>query len=492
MSPAAQDLTWLQSIIENISDVIAIVDVNGQPTYVSPSVERILGYEPDEFLRVPFLHRVHPQDRARLSTDMKQLARRGACAAVEYRIEHANRSWRLMEVVARNLLDHPQIEGVVLSMRDITERKRMEQEVAQLYRLTSLGRLAAQVAHEFNNVLMGIQPMVDILRKRAGHEAWALKAIDSIHASIGRGKRITTDILRYARPAQLSAHPVRVEDVIRQAEQELRPMLQRENITLDVHWSQPAFVHADPAQLAQVLINLALNARDAMPAGGMLEISATLAHAGDLGSVQRFIHFRVRDTGEGISSEHLPYIFEPLFTTKRTGTGLGLSVVHQIVAAHGGRISVESTPGSGATFDVFIPAATQSESAEDPKAGEERLDSMRILLVDDDDLVTEALQISLEEEGMMVRVVTRGAEVVSAIESFHPDLILLDLTLPDADGRTLYARIAERFDIPVIFSTGHAAELDVASLLDQPRTAFLMKPYTTDELLATIRGMLPR
>jgi two-component system cell cycle sensor histidine kinase/response regulator CckA len=409
----------------------------------------------------------------------------------EYRFQHANRSWRVLEVVGTNLLHDGRIDGLVVRLRDITERRRLEQELAQLHRLTSLGRLSAQVAHEFNNVLMGIQPAVDVMRRRMADQPELLPLLEAINVSISRGKRITTDVLKFGRPAQLTSTPVRPADLLSKVVDELRPML-NENVRVNLALSDTPLMLADPAQLSQVFMNLALNARDAMPSGGTLTIRASLAHGSESGSPQPFIHFAVSDTGTGIPDEDLSWIFEPLFTTKKTGTGLGLSVVYQIVTLHGGRISVESQRGKGTTFDILIPAMAAGETPADEAEAVEpsRPECQRILIVDDEELVALGLRVSLEGHGFDVEVVGTGAEVMAAIDRFKPDVVVLDLSLPDADGREVYAEISSRFAVPVLFSSGHAAEWEIGKLLTAPGTGFLMKPYSTDELLATIRTLV--
>jgi CheY-like chemotaxis protein len=248
--------------------------------------------------------------------------------------------------------------------------------------------------------------------------------------------------------------------------------------------------------LSQVLINLALNARDAMLAsGGTLTLGLSPGQPHEL--QQRFIHFTVTDTGEGIASENLPHIFEPLFSTKKIGTGLGLSVVFQIVAAHGGHISVESEPGMGSTFHLFIPSAVGSGSREEPEVSSEEteptkelLETLRVLLVEDDEAVACGLQWLLEAYGVDVHVVGKGADVLPAMFKLRPDVIVLDLNLPDEDGGKVYERIAAQSRVPVIFSSGHAFEREIRELLNNPRVAFLMKPYSAEELLRTIHQVL--
>jgi PAS domain S-box-containing protein len=485
---------YFRALTDHVSDVIAIISSEHVLTYISPSVHRVLGLAPEELLGKVTWATIHPEDRERLSAALMNMARGHEFHPAEYRFQHTNGTWRTLEVVATNLLEHRHIRGLVLNLHDITERKRMEQELAQLHRLTSLGRLSAQVAHEFNNVMMGIQPIIEMIRRRATDDPMLLRFTDVIASSIRRGKRITTDILRFGKPAQLALRAVDVDDLLHQAADEIRPMLgERINLQLSPA-ATPMHVSADPAQLAQVLINLALNARDAMEAhGGTLTLEARPAREGEIADPAAFVHFTIADTGAGIASEDLPYIFEPLFTTKQRGTGLGLSVVFQIVTGHRGRISVDSEPGKGTTFHLFIPAISVSTREDETSAGEEIATpqrTVRVLIVEDEEAVAIGLRWSLEAEGMQVHVVGKGADALPAIAAFRPDVMVLDLSLPDEDGRAVYQRISAASPLPVIFSSGHASEADVQKLVESSRTAFLMKPYAIEELLAAIHRLV--
>ncbi len=489
--PIEEREEYFRALTENVSDVIAILQPDGRATYVSSSVTRILGYEPQELIGHAHFALIHDEDRARVVAAFARLATgSGPLISEIYRLRRNDGKWRVVESAGTNLLDHPQIRGLVVNTRDVTERKLLEQDVEQLNRLTSIGRLAAQIAHEFNNVLMGIQPLTKLIRRQAGQDPQYLRIADLVTASIARGKRITTDVLRFGRPAQPTLRAVDAVELASQAAEEIRSMLPA-NITLHVDAGDvPMFVQADRAQISQVLINLALNARDAMPKGGALTIGVRPGEHSD--RRHRFIEFTVTDTGEGIAKDDLPYIFEPLFTTKQSGTGLGLSVVFQIVAAHRGHVTVESEPGKGSTFLLYIPSIAEEAQAVAPaieQPAPER--QLHVLLVEDDEAVAAGLQWSLEDEGVTVHVVETGAAVLPAVESFRPDVIVLDLNLPDDDGRSVYRRVAARFDVPVIFSSGHAREHDIETLVDGRRAAFLMKPYTTQELLRTIGEIVP-
>jgi two-component system, cell cycle sensor histidine kinase and response regulator CckA len=480
---------YFRALTDHLSDVIAIINSDGVLTYVSPSVERVLGHPPEDLLARTGWANVHPSDAERFSAAVSALARHGKFEPSEYRFQHRGGSWRTLEVIASNLFEHPQIHGLVLILHDITDRKRMEQELGQLHRLTSLGRLSAQVAHEFNNVMMGIQPIVEAIRRRAQNDATLIRFTDIINASLKRGKTVTTDILRFGRPAQVAPRSVAVQELIGQAADEIRPVL-GEKIKLELSTPDaPLPVRADSAQLTQVLINLALNGRDAMDGrGGTLTLEARPARDGEIAHAEQFVHVAVSDTGSGIASEDLPYIFEPLFTTKQRGTGLGLSVVFQIVAAHEGHISVDSEPGAGTTFHLFIPNAPGTPAEDEAATAHRRRrpQSPRLLLVEDEEAVATGLRWSLEAAGIEVRVVATGAEVMPALAEFRPDVMVLDLSLPDEDGRSVYRRVSAAFPIPVIFSSGHASEADIAQLMQPSRTAFLMKPYATEELLETV------
>ena len=485
---------YFRALTEHLSDVVAIVSRDHVLTYISPSCARVLGYAAEELLGKVAWATIHPDDAPAFFAALAALAGGGAFECTETRIQHKHGNWRTFEIEATNLLDHPQIRGLVLNLRDVTDRKRMERELEQLNRLTSLGRLAAQVAHEFNNVMMGIQPMVEAIRRRAANDETVLRFTDVISTSIQRGKRITTDILRFSRPAQLAVRAVNARDLVQQAADEIRPLL-GEHVKLELSIPDPRLnVCADPAQLTQALINLALNARDAIDAGGgVVNLEARPAREGEIDSAGAFVHIAVSDTGSGIAANDLPYVFEPLFTTKHRGTGLGLSVVFQIVAAHRGRICVDSEPGKGTTFHLFLPAISgecEGDEAGSETASRNRPRSLRVLIVDDEEPIATGLRLSLEAAGIDVHTVGTGAEVLPAIAAFNPGVVVLDLSLPDDDGRAVYEHIAERSPVPVIFSSGHASESEIAKLIVPSRTAFLIKPYATEELLDAIQRLL--
>lgn len=256
------------------------------------------------------------------------------------------------------------------SFQDITDRMAAAEalrlsgkQLERANRLASLGRLAATIAHEFNNVLMGIQPFADVIARTAGSQENLVKAAGHITSSVKRGKRITQEILRFSQPAQPVLQPVSLQSWLRELEVEVRPLLPGE-ITLVVDAGpSPVEVLGDPSQLQQVFVNLLLNAKDAMPNGGRLAVSAMVDSDdavypfGYVEQPSRFVRLVVSDTGGGMSSETMEHIFEPLFTTKQTGTGLGLAVTHQVVRGHGGEIFVESEEGHGTSFHLFLPRA---------------------------------------------------------------------------------------------------------------------------------------
>ncbi|HEV7766072.1 MAG TPA: ATP-binding protein, partial [Thermoanaerobaculia bacterium] len=382
----------------------------------------------------------------------------------------------------------------VSAMRLATEEgKKLEAKLEQAHRLSSLGRLAATVAHEFNNVLMGISPFVEVLR-RSPQQDRIDAALGHIGTSVKRGRRITEDILRFTQPAEPVRASVDVNECVFNVVTEMRPLLP-EKIAFHVD-CDPLRIEADPNQMHQIITNLVLNARDAMPDGGTITITARHESAdarfsfGVVDDPSRHAHLIVRDTGSGMSEATLRHAFEPLFTTKKSGTGLGLAVTHQVVLRHGGEIFIESQEGEGTTFHLFLPLLMENVpvSIAEP-AGEHpaELDSLKILLVEDDFAVATGLTAVLEIEGFMVQLAPTGQAALYSLSVSLPDVVMLDVGLPDMEGTAVYARIASLYpDLPVIFSTGHGDRSQLEEVLARPNVTYLLKPYELETLLDAI------
>jgi len=487
---------YFRSIIENASDIIAIVGRDGHIRYGSPSVERVLGYARKVLAGIATLDLIHPDDAAVTVAFLAcQLADPAAVQTIELRARHQDGTWRSLEVVATNLVNRGRTTAVVINARDITERKLLEAQLIQANRLGGLGRLAATVAHEFNNVLMGMQPFAELMQRPDATPKIISRGAWHISNSIQRGRRIVLDILRFSQPHLPVTATVNLAEWWESFAPEAEAVLGNMIYVVSTIPSAGLHVIVDKSQLSQVLANLVANARDAMPGGGTLTICANEPPAdakfsfGVVPHPEHFIQLSVGDTGHGMSPEVMDRIFEPLYTTRQTGgTGLGLAVALQMLTQGGGYIFAESKVKLGSTFHLFLPKAAPPETANAaPSAPARKPAAGRLLIVDDEASIADGLAALLAHDGIEVEAVTSGLLAAEAIARFHPDFVLLDFGLPDMDGSEVYRRIREMDrSLAVIFATGHGDRRILHDRLHDPRTRFLQKPFEIAQLLDTM------
>jgi PAS domain S-box-containing protein len=501
------DLTrYLDLILQSTDEGLCVVDPLGKVTLVNRSAGRILGYEPEELigrhLHTTIHHtrddgRPYPEDECQVFRTVRSARTVRSTEELYWRKDGSSFP---ADTACSPIFEGDTVSGAVVTFTDIAQRRALESQLEKANRVSSLGRLTATIAHEFNNVLMGIQPFAEVVARSAGANQKMVEAATHIGNSIKRGKRITQEILRFTQPAQPVLTPVPLAAWLQSLECEARPLLHA-GITLEVRDASPVDhqMLGDASQLQQVFVNLILNARDALPRGGRIAISAavddddTVYPFGFLEQPSRYVRLTVSDTGSGMSKETMQRIFEPLFTTKANGTGLGLAVTHQVVKRHGGEIFVESQEGTGTSFHLFIPSANDGQLQAAPAAEPLRKPSkrIRILLVEDDSSVSAGLVSILELEGFAVDVADRGATAIEAATRLAPDAIVLDVGLPDMSGIDVYHRIAATFpDLPVIFSTGEGDRSRLEKALERKNVSYLLKPYGIDVLLDRLSRVL--
>jgi len=340
------------------------------------------------------------------------------------------------------------------------------------------------MAHEFNNVLMGIQPFAELLR-RVTQVPLVQEATTHIVQSVHRGKKITDEVVRFTRQIEPAFKPVEVLQWLRDFHAEAVALV---GDTLQVELSlpsEPLHLHGDRSQLNQVLANLVINARDASAPGSRIVIAATPGAAPLTGD--RVVDVTVRDFGCGMDAATVDRIFEPMFTTKKHGTGLGLAISTQGVRAHAGTIHVESEPGAGTTFHILLPlrqAGTEDGRAQEPPPGAM---SARVLIVEDDPSVAEGISMLLACEGIESSVVSTGLGAFAAIERTPPELVFLDIGLPDISGVEVFQQIHDRWPhLPVVLMTGHYSPKELQSILSLPHTAFVQKPFGQDDIMKVL------
>lgn len=499
-----------RALIEQSSDLVVTCDATGTVTYVSPSVESALGYTTAELSGLPLFEFAHPDDREAIESILVQVLRTptGAQRAAA-RFRHKDGRFLVFDGLGRNLLDNPAVRAIVIHARDITEQRRLEERLQQADRLDSIGRLAGGVAHDLNNILTVVLGYVEFIREDvAGGAPPSGDDLREIESAGGRARELVTQLLAFARRQVIAPRPEDLNAIVTRSELLLRRAL-GEDVTL-VLALDPALwpVLVDPPQMEQVLLNLAINARDAMSAGGTLSIATAnivrtpeqvAAHGGLVPG--EYVSITVRDTGSGIAPTILPHIFEPFFTTKPPGvaTGLGLSTVYGIVRQNRGDVAVESTPGGGSTFRItlprFVSEAGTAETEPDSPATPELMGQETVLVAEDDPKVQQLTTRTLRQAGYTVIVAGSGSEALELARRHDGQIHLLvsDVVMPAMSGRELADRLlAERPGLRVLFVSGYTEHAIVHHGVLEPGVRFLAKPFTPSTLRQCVRAMLDK
>ena len=485
MDAVARREEHFRSLIENALDLISVLSSEGVIGYASPSHERVLGYSPGELAGKSLLNFVHSEDQPRLAAVIEQ---GGETDSIEYRFRHKDGAWRVLDSCARNLSSVPAVQGIVVNSRDVTGRKKLEEQLQHSQRLEAMGRLAGGIAHDFNNLLMIVTGYSQILMNGMREGDPGRGDLEQVLKAANRASELTRQLLAFSRRQIVHAKVLDLNALVTDMDRMLRRVMGEDVELVAVLASDLKPVRADHGQLEQVLLNLAVNARDAMPAGGKLTIESANAHL--TGKTGEFVRLSVSDTGAGIDSETQARMFEPFFTTKDPGkgTGLGLSTSYGIVKQHGGDIWVTSEPGAGATFEIYLPAVSEIPEPREPVAPSPVLHGNEtILLVEDDAAVRHVLETMLRRHGYEVWACPspEHALEVAARNGAAVRLLITDVVMPGMGGRDLAARLTALCPgLAVLYVSGYA---DTWNDLD---AAFLQKPFAPETLALKVRELL--
>ncbi len=477
-----------RELVENVSDAIYVCDAQGLVTYMSPRVAQLTGHEPDDLLGHPLLELVHPADAAVAASALNG-ALAGQVLRVEVRMTDAGGAVRWVSLSSRRVVRNGEPAGVRGVLSDVTDRRQVEEQLRQAQKMEAVGQLAGGVAHDFNNLL---QAMLSLVALAGGVETAAANAreLAELDHLIRRGAQLVRQLLLFSRRESGRPEPLDLGEAVRATVTLLRRLL-RENIELDLRLAdEPLPLEADRTQLEQVVVNLALNAADAMPDGGRLTIATRRGR-------RDAVVLELTDTGHGISPEVRERIFEPFFSTKTAGagSGLGLAVVDGIVTGHGGRVEVTSSPGRGSAFRVHLPGAPAAPAPGNGAAADLEPTPAgageRVLLVEDEEDARKALSGVLRMLGYEVAAAGTGEEALALAGDPVPDLLLTDLVLPGIPGSELAERLTRRHpSLPVIFMSGYT-DNDVSSLDTRPGDVrFLQKPFDMETLARELRAAL--
>jgi PAS domain S-box-containing protein len=339
-------------LIQNSSDITAIMNREGILTYISPSIQNVLGYAAEELINKSAFEHVHPDDLARARDVFEKAIDEVPQNRFECRFKHKEGEWKIIEVTVNRALDEPTIRGIILNVRDITERKQVERQLLQSQKMEAIGSLAGGMAHDFNNIMASILVAAQLVKESPNGDK-IIERMQMIERAVKRGKGIVENLLFFAREKTPEMKPISCMSIISQIAEMIEHSFPRD-IVIEVDCPEDSMIMGDVDQLYQALLNLAINARDAMPKGGALKLSSSICSLNAEGDVVRI---QVADTGSGIPKEVQARMFEPFFTTKEVGkgTGLGLAIVHGVMKAHQGKIGLESIVGKGTTFSLYFP-----------------------------------------------------------------------------------------------------------------------------------------
>jgi PAS domain S-box-containing protein len=501
---AQESLAQFAALVESSDDAITAAGLDGAVLSWNAAAERLYGYPAQEMIGQPIMRIVPPDRLSEFQHIMEETHRGNVLPSMEtVRLRNDGQaidiSLRISPI--KDAVGH--VVGTSGIARDITERKRLEEALRQSQKLEAVGRLAGGVAHDFNNLLTAITGNVSVLLTALPADDRQRALLQVIDKAAWRAAQLTQQLLSFSRQTKLWLKPVNLNASVQETIDLFRPTIDP-RIVVEVRPAADLWdVLADAGQINQVLMNLCLNARDAMPQGGRLLVetanqflSEDAPHRDPAARPGEFVRLSVQDNGQGMAAETRSRIFEPFFTTKETGkgTGLGLAMVFGIVQQHHGWIECASALNRGTRFDVYLPryhakadVAPETTSAARPTPGTEM-----ILLVDDNPMIREVGQTILHMYGYQTLCAENGyqALVIYQQEMQRIQLVILDLTMPDLSGRETLRELRRlNPDVRVLFCSGHSAERVTESPAEGVR-GFLAKPFGAQDLAKAVRQAL--
>jgi two-component system cell cycle sensor histidine kinase/response regulator CckA len=492
-------------ITENAADMISVVDGDDRPLYNSPSYERILGYSSQEMQDTSSLEHVHPEDRQQVEEAAKEARSAGVGRRIEYRMRHKDGTWRLLESTASTILDGEGKSGkLVIVNRDITGRRRLEDQFRQAQKMEAVGRLSGGIAHDFNNILGVIIGYGEILQEGVKQPDPLAGCVEEI---LGAGKRaatLTRQLLAFSRQQVLEPKVVDLNGIVTDTEKMLRRLIGEDIELITVLDPNLSRVKADQGQIEQVILNLSVNARDAMPDGGKVTIKTENAEMTEVDVRRysypvkpgRYVLLTVTDTGVGMDVATQAHIFEPFFTTKEKGkgTGLGLATVYGVVKQSDGYIEVHSELGAGTVFKIYLPQVDGPVDVERRSVGQAPAmhGHETVLLAEDEEALRTLTRNVLQSLGYTVLEASNGAEACE-ISQRHREpihLVLTDVVMPGMNGPALAAQLsAQRPQIRVLYMSGYTGQAVGHGVLPEGSN-FLAKPFTRESLAFKVRDVL--
>ncbi len=495
----------LRKLMENVPEGIAVLAVDGRILYANPAIGRMLGYDVNELVGHKLADFQHPDDRGPAAARVRSLLDSGSGYPSQYRLLRKDQSVIVVDVFSR-AIEYEGQTALISTMRDLSERIQLEQQLRQAQKLEAVGQLAGGIAHDFNNLLTVIQANSELAADElAKTERGGLGQLEEIQAAVARGKSLIEKLLTFGREGELRIEVLDLGKVITDFQPTLRRLLPED---IDIHVDCPASlpkIVAGKSSVEQIVMNLCTNARNAMPEGGALLIGLRPANL-EMGdwltpgqtAPGEYVCLSVNDTGIGMGEDVKARLFEPFFTTRRLGegTGLGMAVVYGLVKQMNGDVRVYSEAGRGTTVEIYLPvAATIPEADETVRPVEPQLEggNETILLAEDEPAVRRVAQRSLERLGYTVISVADGAEALERYEAGADaiDLVVTDVVMPKRGGKALYAALRERgAQVPFLFTSGYTAGDAGETAKLEPGLPFLPKPWTMSELAGKVREVL--
>ena len=486
-------------LVENANDAIFVIQ-DGMIKFANPSASAMTGYSTEELTNLLFTDMIHPADRQEvIDQHFSRLSGEDVIANNTFRVfsKTGKELWQQINSVTITWEQRPAILSFI---RDITQEKRLERQLVQSQKMRALGTLAGGIANDFNNLMTTIQGNVSLMLFDVPASHPNYQNLVNIEKQIQRGTRLTAQLLGFAKKGHYRIQSLNLNDLVTETAEAFGRT--KKAISIQRHLAQNlASIEADRGQIEQALLNLYLNAADAMPGGGRLMIKTNnVNHEAIKGQIHgsrsnQYVQLTVSDSGAGMEKETQERIFDPFFTTKETsaGNGLGLATVYGIINSHNGYIDVESAENGGTTFFIFLPVAETRAAPPGPASDRIIEGHGTILLVDDEVTLLEVGVQLLEKLGYQVLLADNGRQAVELYKRNRDqiDLVILDIIMPEMGGDVVFDKIRQiKPDAKVLLSSGYSINARANEILNRGGSGYIQKPFTLQQLSQKIKEVL--